>query len=804
MRSHPLEHLFEPRSLVLVCENLAPGSAAARVRSQLERGGFSGDLSVICTAGLSEGAPAVYTSFAQMGRASDLAVMVLSATALHAQLRACGEAGCSAVLLLAPDRGEQEARGADFVGEIRDIARRYALVVLGPDSLGLARPSAGVNATLSHSQLGSGHVALIAESAGFSSALMDWADSNRFGFSLVASLGASAVVTIGDLLDYLSIDAQTRSVLVYLERVVDARSFLSGLRALARVKPVIVLKSGRGSPSCAAEAAADRVFDAAIARAGAVRVNTVHQLFTAARALMAGTRVRGPGLGIVTNAAGPARMASDRAARRRVLLPRPGSATLAAITATVPAARLAGTAIDLLGDAGPSDYKTAVTALVADPGFDALLVLLTPQHASDTLGCAQAVIEATRGVKKPVIACWMGQSRVAKAREALQGSGVLQFTSPERCLDAVGYLAAYERHQAALLQAPPSRDRQSPADVAAARRMIDDALRSQRQLTKAESVALVDAFRVPLQHLADDKGSRSLMLAIDYDPVFGPVIELAPMRGDATGEVAVALPPLNVFLCSDLIRRSLSHWPGGTCSAAQEEALANLLMRLSEICCVLPEMRNLMVRARLTHNSALAGDDVYMRIASPEASTRRYGHMAIHPYPDELRRAWRLPDGRDVVIRPIRPEDAGLEQAFVDRLSPDSRYNRFMYRMGKLSPKMLARFTQIDYDREMALVVVLRETERETRFLAVARYVTNPDGDSCEFALAVADDVQRQGVGRELMQSLFNAARDRGLAIMEGDVLASNAKMLRLCESLGFRLARRSEDPQVIAVQRPL
>jgi acetyltransferase len=497
-------------------------------------------------------------------------------------------------------------------------------------------------------------------------------------------------------------------------------------------------------------------------------------------------------------------MASDRAARRRVLLPRPESATLAAITATVPAARLAGTAIDLLGDAGPSDYKTAVTAQVADPGFDALLVLLTPQHTSDALGCAQAVIEATRGVKKPVIACWMGQSRVTKAREALQGYGVLQFTSPERCLDAVGYLAAYERHQAALLQAPPSRDRQSPADVDAARRMIDDALRSERQLTKAESVALLDAFRVPVEHLADDKGSRSLMLAIDYDPAFGPVIELAPMRGDATGEVAVALPPLNVFLCSELIRRSLSHWPGGTCSAAQEESLANLLMRLSEICCVLPELRNLVVRARLTHNSALAGDDVAMRIASPEASTRRYGHMAIHPYPDELRRAWRLPDGRDVVIRPIRPEDAGLEQAFVDRLSPDSRYNRFMYRMGKLSPKMLARFTQIDYDREMALVVVLRETERETRFLAVARYVTNPDGDSCEFALAVADDVQRQGVGRELMQSLFNAARDRGLAIMEGDVLASNAKMLRLCESLGFRLARRSEDPQVIAVQRPL
>jgi acetyltransferase len=803
MRSHPLQHLFEPRSLVLVCENLEPGSAAARVRSQLDVGGFGGDISVICSAP-PIGAPEVYTSFAQMGRGSDLAVMVLPSTSVPAQLRACAEAGCSAVILLAPDGGEQEERPAEFITDIRDLARRYGLTVLGPDSLGLARPSAGLNATLSHSQLGAGQVALIAESAGFSSALMDWAGSNRFGFSLVASPGASAAVTIGDLLDYLSLDAQTRSVLVYLERVVDARSFLSGLRALARVKPVIVLKSGRGSASCAREAAADRVFDAAIARAGAVRVNTVHQLFTAARALMAGTRVRGPGLGIVTNAAGPARMASDRAARRGVLLPQPGSLMLEGITNTAPAARLAGSAIDLLGDAGPSDYKAAVSALVADPEFDAVLVLFTPQHKSDALGCARAVIEATRGVKKPVIACWMGQSRVAEARETLQESGILQFASPERCLDAFAYLAAYERHQAVLLQAPPSRGHQSPADVAGARRVIDEALGQQRQLTVVETTAVLGAFHIPVARLADDKGSRSLMLAIHCDPSFGPVIELAPMRGNAIGEAAVALPPLNLFLCSDLIRRSLSHLPGGVSNAAEEETLSDLLMRLSEICCVLPQIRGLVVRSRLAGDVALAVDDVHMQIAPPAASNRRYGHMAIHPYPDELRRCWRLPDGRDVVIRPIRPEDASLERAFVDRLSPDSRYNRFMYRMGKLSSKMLARFTQIDYDREMALVVVLTEGGQETRFLAVARYVTNPDGESCEFALAVADDVQRQGIGRKVMHSLFSAASDCGLEIMEGDVLASNAKMLRLCESLGFHLLRKSDDPEVIAVCRPL
>jgi len=156
------------------------------------------------------------------------------------------------------------------------------------------------------------------------------------------------------------------------------------------------------------------------------------------------------------------------------------------------------------------------------------------------------------------------------------------------------------------------------------------------------------------------------------------------------------------------------------------------------------------------------------------------------------------------VVRPIRPEDTSIEQIFVDSLSPQSKYFRFMYRMGDISPMMLARFTQIDYDREMALVAVENEGTEKARLLGVARYVGNPDGQSCEFALTVADDMQKKGVGRQLMQLLMNVARDRGLTIMEGDVLSENRKMLRLCAKLGFRAARNSEDPEVTIVRRHL
>jgi len=880
MRPHVLQKLFEPRSVVLVCEHLRAGSNAALVLAQLEAGGFEGDLLLICDDAEGAGEHTTYSSFAQIRELIDLAVFVLPTHRVPAQLRAAAEHGCRAAVLLAPDGGEREQRRSGLTAEISDIVHTHGIALLGPDSLGIMRPSAGLNATIAHSQVRPGSVALLAQSVGFSSALLDWAQSNTFGFSLVATPGGALGVNFGDLLDYLSVDAETRSVLVYLERVSDARTFLSGLRTAARVKPVIVLKAGRSASDRGADLAADRVFDAAIARAGAVRVNTVHQLFTAARALMAGTRVRGPSLGILSNASGPAMMAADRAARRGVRLGEPSPLSLSNIQTAVPGSRLIGPAVDLLGDAGPEAYGAATHTLLADKTYNAVLVLLTPQRSTDALGCAEAVVEAARTSQKPVLACWMGQNLVADARRVLSEAGILQFTSPERCLDAFAYLAAYERHQAVLLQAPAPQSVQQPPDVEGAHLMIEDAISHRRdQLTISEGKALLSAFRVPVQHslnvtsasdalvaaetlglpvslhvntpdalprghvmprravrdapsvrsayrelveqmaadypearisgigvqrLGEDAVSRDMQVGIEHDKDFGPVIFLGPLHGSSAVDTAVTLPPLNSFLCDELIRRAVVRNPELLTDGGEEKALVDLLMRISEICCVLPEVQRLRISPLRIVDGSVLVEDVRIEIAPPQTSTRRYGHMAIHPYPEDLQRRWQLPDGRDVMIRPIRPEDATMEQAFVDGLSPESRYNRFMYRMEKLTPKMLARFTQIDYDREMALTVVLDEHGQDPRILAVARYVANPDGQSCEFALTVADDMQRQGVGRQLMQSLMNAARDRGLEIMEGDVLTSNRKMLRLCEGLGFRLVRQMDDPDVTAVRRHL
>lgn len=195
--------------------------------------------------------------------------------------------------------------------------------------------------------------------------------------------------------------------------------------------------------------------------------------------------------------------------------------------------------------------------------------------------------------------------------------------------------------------------------------------------------------------------------------------------------------------------------------------------------------------------------DARIAVAAPAPAARPYAHMAIHPYPMHLGERFQLPDGTDILIRPIRPEDAEIEQSFVRKLSPRSKYFRFMQSLRELTPEMLVRFTQIDYDRELALIAVTREDGRDVE-IGVTRYVLNPDGESGEFALVVADEWQGKGIGTRLLAALIEAARARGLRSLDGEVLEENAPMLHLVRKLGFDVHTSRDDPHVKTVVRRL
>jgi acetyltransferase len=309
---------------------------------------------------------------------------------------------------------------------------------------------------------------------------------------------------------------------------------------------------------------------------------------------------------------------------------------------------------------------------------------------------------------------------------------------------------------------------------------------------------------VVIEPMWKGRHGRELMVGVVRDEVFGPVISfgLGGTLVEVLRDRAVALPPLNQFLVKSLIDRTLAAKllkPMRGAPAVDRVALENLILRVAEMACELPAIVEMDMNPVIASADGVMAVDARIVVAHHNEAARPYDHMAIHPYPRDLVQRSDLSDGTRITMRPIRPEDAIIERDFVNGLSQRSRYFRFMYSMPEITPELLSRFTQIDYDREMALIAVT-EVDNEVQQVGVARYYTLPDQVSCEFAIVIADDWQNRGVARRLMRALVEAARSRRFTQMTGTVLVENRRMLDFVKSLGFRAETSSEDPQLMEV----
>ncbi|QIT56670.1 bifunctional acetate--CoA ligase family protein/GNAT family N-acetyltransferase [Aquisalimonas sp. 2447] len=888
MGTHYLERFFQPRSIAVIGASETPGSVGAQVLDNLVDGSFRGTILPVNPHHRRVRELPCVSRVQALAETPDLAVICVPPRAIHQVVEDCGRKGVRAALILAAGLGEPGTGVKRVEQSVMMTARRHGIRIIGPDWVGLMRPHLGLNATFSRSHALPGQLALVSQSGALTSAVLDWADSRRIGFSAVCSLGDTTDVDYGDVLDYLALDPDTRSILLYVETITDARRFMSGLRAAARLKPVIVMKVGRQQASHRATSShtgalvgADDAFDAALGRAGAVRVPTVGQLFAAAELLAAGRRLRGDRIAVITNGGGPGIIATDLIAERELQLSELSAATLDTLNEHLPARWPGDNPVDILGDADAERFRNSVSTCLADQGVDGALVILTPQARTEPEATAQALCELdTR--RKPVLACWMGGTRIRSAREQFTSAGFPNFATPENAAEALSALSRYRRSQSLLMQVPDASSARSEPDMATAQGIIDAALAAgQTRLTPWQSKSILEAFEIPVsttvvarsaaearaaaerlglpvavkinspaithkravdgvrlnvlsgdaveQAYADilaavrrarpdvepdgvsvepmhtPRHGHEVMLGVVRDPVFGPVISFG--SGGSMVEVirdrAVSLPPLNDFLARDLMVRTRvgRHLRLSEDSRLRRE-FEHALLRLSDLVCSLPRVTDVDI------NPVIADPDsgviaVDARVHIRDSVGDGYSHMAIMPYPRHLTRTETLPDGTRVLLRPIRPEDAAMEEAFIEGLSARSRYYRFMDHMGQVTLPMLVRFTQIDYHREMALVAV-DESGQETRQVGVARYVVNPDGRSCEFAIAVADDWQGKGLGRRLMERLMETARDHGLERIEGQVLSANRGMLRLMERLGFSRQRVPGDYSVMQVERAL
>jgi acetyltransferase len=893
MNTHYLAPLFTPESVALFGASDREDSVGGIVFRNLLSSGYQGKIYAINPKHSEVQGQKALASLDDIEGPVDLAVVATPASTIPAIVEACGEHGIKMMLILSAGFREIGPQGRQLEDRVTQLVKRYRIRLMGPNCLGIIRPDKKLNITFGHNNARPGNLAFVSQSGAICTAILDWAEKNEIGFSAVVSTGIAADLDFGDYLDYLVADPKTRSILLYIEGIMNSRQFMSSLRAAARVKPVIALKVGRHAAGAEASMShtgalvgSDETFSAALSRSGVLRVKSIGQLFAAAKALSS-SHYRGASeqLVIITNGGGPGVMAADRATDQGIELSTLSPETIAALNEVLPEVWSHGNPVDIIGDAPPERYQQAVDICLEDPGVGGAIVILTPQAMTQPTQVAEALIKSAEKSNKPIMTSWMGGKQVEEARQLFNNARIPDFRTLENAVDAFSFIARYNRNQRLLLQTPARLTRgQVPPDTEGARLIIEGVLTEQRKiLTEPESIAVLKAFRIPavqnavarsanesliiaesigfpiamkvlstdISHKSDAGGvrlnintahevrgayrelieqvkannpdanisgvtvqkmyrspnGRELMIGIIRDPVFGPVISFGSggTNVEIMGDSAISLPPINRRLARDLINRTrVSRLLGAfrNMPAVDMEMLIDVLLRVSNMACELPWIQEMDINPLIMDEKEILAVDARIRVDYPKPSTDPYHHLAIHPYPAHLVHKIQLNDGTDITIRPIRPEDAEIEQKFVSELSNETKYFRFMNYLQELSQEMLVRFTQIDYYNEMALIAVTSDGSDEEQ-IAVARYMTLPDKKSCEFALVVSDRWQSRGLARHLMPKLMEIARDRGLERMEGQILSNNFRMLELMESLNFQISNDPEDSGVkLAVAR--
>ena len=872
---HYLRPLLRPDSIALVGASERAGSLGRVVFENLLAGGFKGPLYAVSARHSTVLGQRANRSLAAIGNPVELAIIATPPHAVVDVLDSAGEAKVKvAVVMTSPNAFDTRA-ARSWSRDVASAAKRHRIRIVGPGALGVICPAAGVNATYCTPTALPGRLALIAQSGAVATAILDFATPLGIGFSAVVSLGGAIDVAFGELLDLMLVDTSTDGILLYVEDVRDARGFLSALRAAARTKPVVVLKSGR-SLDPPVDITPDAVFDAALRRSGTVRVLTYTQLFAAARILARGRIPQGDRLAVVANGRGPAVLAADAAADRGLRLGTFTADTAKKLDAllNVDAPRI--NPIDVQSDAPAERLAGAVQLTLDDPNIDAVIALHVPRPVIPPLAAAKALAEVAKTSSKPVLAAWMGAVDRQEVHDALESGQVSNFFTPENAVDALSFLVAYRSNQAWLLEVPPPQPEPEPFDLVPLKTLrlaLVDAART--ELTAADICKVLSGFGIgrfatvdtlaAAQHAAGElrfplvveldapnpedarravrirrslqkvwaelqqmgkrrppagwtgrtvlrEGPRSnapgLAVGVATDPRFGPVIWIGPGIADpplVQGR-AVMLPPLNARLAADAIARAAGEQHAADrLDSATIAALVSLLTRISALVCALPWMIRLQLDPVVVESGRAFVAGAEAKVDPQRKLMRGYPHMAIHPYPVELIGDVALRDGATLHVRPIRPEDADLERAFVNGLSERSRYNRFFYRLAELTPSMLARFTQVDYDRELALVALAAEDGASAQaFVGVARYAANPDQTSAEFAVVVADAWQRRGVARMLMRGLIVCAKRRGFDHLVGTILRANEPMLAFARSLGFSVEDDPEDSTQVRVMLAL
>lgn len=895
MSTYRLDHLFAPRSIVLIGGSPKSNSVGGTTLRNLRAGGFSGQIHVINRKYPEIEGIKTLPDIKDVPGTPDLAIISVPPSSVESVVKKVGARGCPTAMILTAGLGHGTG---SFTESIAQTARATSLRLIGP-SLGILVPGINLNASFASRLPKAGDLALISQSGAISTALVEWAMNRDVGFSAIASMTENLDVDFSDLLDYFALDMETRAILLYVESISDARKFMSAARAAARVKPVVVIKSGRhkqGARAAAthtgALAGSDAVYDAAFRRAGLVRVLDMDELFSAAETLGHIQSSHGHRLAILSNGGGLGVLAVDRLIDLGGELAGISEDVRKALAEILPERWSNANPVDILGDADGKRYAQACEQILGDTANNALLVINSPNTLASPIENAKSVVNAVvrhrkeTYSRKPVFAAWIGDDGEAAA--TFGAAGIPHFSSEANAVRGFMHIVRYREGLDVAMQTPPSLPEDFAPDVIAGRAIIREALKDNRTwLSPIEITDLFAAYAIPIAsavlardpqqavraatpllaegntivvkisspdiptksdvggvrlNLTSERAvhdataeileraramkpdaridgvtihpmilrprARELIAGLADDPTFGPVVVFG--RGGTAVEVindkALALPPLDINLARDLISRTrvsriLKSYRD--VPAANENAVALLLVKLAQMASDIPEIREMDINPLLADRDGVIAADARVVIAPLTESIHGSGHyrFAIRPYPKEWERHQTLKDGRRIFLRPVRPEDEHLYPAFFEHVSREDIRLRFFSAIKELTHPFIARLTQLDYARAMAFIAI---EEMTGKMLGVVRLHTDADFASAEYAILVRSDLKGLGLGWVLMKMIIEYARVEGVREIRGQVLNHNHAMLDMCRKLGFTVGPDPQNGDVSLVVLPI
>ncbi|WP_159914657.1 bifunctional acetate--CoA ligase family protein/GNAT family N-acetyltransferase [Pantoea sp. 18069] len=864
-----LEAIFQPASLAVIGASDREGSLGLLVLRNLKQGGFKGPLWAVNRRHVRVDGERAWPDIASLPQAPDLAVICTPASAVPELIAALGRKGTRAAIVLTAGLKATTEGGVSLEQAMLDAARPHLLRILGPNCIGALVPGAGLNASFAPGNALPGALAFVTQSGALATAMLDWANSRAIGFSNFISLGDSVDVDFGDVIDYLASDPGTRAILLYAESIKNARKFMSAARAASRNKPVIVVKAGRAPAGARAAAShtgalagSDAVFDAAVRRAGMLRVDSLEALFDAAETLAHMRPWRGERLAILTNGGGAGVLAADALELGGGKLASLSAQTVASLSQCLPPTWSHGNPIDIIGDAPVARYQDALRVLLAAPEVDGVLFMHAPTAIVAAGQIALSCLPLMQTADKPILSCWLGGLTVEAARQASAKAGIASYNTPERAVAAWLQRLDYARNQQALQQLPAATLEDFTPDRAQAQSLYEQALRDGREwLDGASAQALLRAYGIPtvatmqvssleeavsaanrigypvalkivspqiihksdvggvalglvsaesvrtagekmlaqvahllpqasvqgftVQAMAQRPGAYELIVGIATDAVFGPALLFG--EGGTAVELrkdhVVALPPLNASLARDMVARSrigplLAGYRGRP--AVDEQALLATLRKVSQMACDLAWLAELDINPLLADERGVLALDARVKLRAVAAGEG--SRLAIRAYPSALEERIALA-GQELLLRPIRPEDGERLKDFYAAAAPADMRLRFFLMRREVPHSELARYSQIDYDREMTFIALAGQT-----MVAEVRAVCDPDNFRAEFAIQVASDWQGKGLGRRLLDKLIDYLRERGTAEIVGQCLPENRGVAALVRHAGFEV----------------